>query len=191
MAGIKPTKITFLNQDRVTGKSPLTDSHFSSLDNESYFTHGNPEQALVVGPVNAQVTFFDDQEYRTGQNALLVSLKREGTEANPVNVDVAYARLGPDDHPNGVYSGEEDDFGWILYKVAERDWVENTLRVAGDFVDLVSGVIGKIPGATTWSAYVTVAGIVVSKLQGFETPGHSNNSQVDNISSVLFGTFEG
>src|SRR6476661_4320331 len=49
MSGIKPTKVTFLNHNELTGKYPLEDSHYSSLDDESYYTHGNPEQAVIVG----------------------------------------------------------------------------------------------------------------------------------------------
>lgn len=191
MAGIKPTKITFLNGGKLTGKYPLTDSHFASLDDEHYFTNHNPQQAVIIGPVNAQVTFFDDQQYRTDENALTVSLKKEGTETDPVIVNVSYPRLGPHDHPNGIYKGEEPSFGWVLFKTAKPAWDENVLRIAGDFFGLVNGVIGKVPGATTWAVYATVGGIVVSKLQGFETPGSSDNSQVDNISSVLFGAMDG
>lgn len=191
MTGIKPRKVTFLNHGQVTGKFPLEDSHFSSLNGEGYYTHGDPEQAVIVGPIDAQVTFFDDQQYRTGQNSLQVSLKREGTEANPVIVDVTRRRLGNGDHPSGVYQGEEDDFGWILYKHAEADWVQDTLSVAGKFIDLVNGVIGQIPVAASWQEYTVVAGVAVHKLQGYDPAGSSDNSQVDNISSVLFGALEG
>jgi hypothetical protein len=122
---------------------------------------------------------------------LLVSLKREGTEANPVIVDVTYRRIGNGDHPSGVYNGEVDGFGWVLYKNAEANWVQDTLNVAGKFIDLVNGVIGMVPEAASWQEYTVAAGAVVHKLQGFDPPGSSDNSQVDNISSVLFGTREG
>ena len=56
MSGIKPTRVTFLNHNQLTGKYPLEDSHYSSLDDESYYTHGNPEQAVIVGPIGTQVT---------------------------------------------------------------------------------------------------------------------------------------
>jgi hypothetical protein len=191
MAGIKPTNVTFLNQGQATGKYPLVDSHYSSLDDESYFTQGNPEQAVIIGPVNAQVTFFDDQQYRTGENSMLVSLKREGTESNPVIVDVTYRRLGNGDHPNGIYNGQEESFGWILYKQAKESWVQSTLSLAGKFIALVNSVIGQVPGGASWQQYTSVAGVVVQKLQGFDPSGTSDNSQVDNISSVLFGTFDG
>jgi len=191
MAAISPMQVTFMCKGKPTGKYPLVLSHPSSLDNESYYTEGNPDQAVVIGPINAQVTFFDDQLYRLGQNALVVSLKREGTVDNPVIVDVAVPRLGPGSNPDGIYSGQEDDLGWILHKHAQNDWVQNTLRIAGDFVTLLSSVVAKVPGASSWAGYVTAAGLVVNKLQGFDPTGQSDNSQVDNISSVLFGSYEG
>lgn len=187
----KPSEIWFFNNGQETGHYRLKDSHFNSLDDESYFTRGNPQQAAIVGPVDAQVSFFDDQQYRADENVLQIVLKRDASEANPVLVNVSYSRLGNGDHPNGIYSGEEAEFGWVLYKHAKANWTENVLRIAGKFSDLVNEIIGKVPGATQWQQYAVVAGIAIHRLQGFNTPGHSNNSQVDNISSVLFGSAPG
>ncbi|WP_181794933.1 hypothetical protein [Streptomyces sp. WELS2] len=188
MPGIKPTQVTFLNHGQQTGEYLLTDSHFDSFDDESYFTHGNPTEAQIEGPVDAQVTFFDDQQFKFDENVLLVSLKRAGTADNPVTVDVAQQRLGPDNHDNGIYKGEQDDFGWVLYKHAKGDWAEQVLDVAGTFANIVAGIEDKIPGAGQWQDYVRIGTTLIQQLQGLNTPGSSDNSQVDNISSVLFGT---
>ena len=71
------------------------------------------------------------------------------------------------------------------------DWVEDALRVSGKFIDLVNAVIGMVPVAASWQQYTVAGGVVIHKLEGFDTPGSSDNSQVDNISSVLFGALEG
>ncbi|MGW7522984.1 hypothetical protein [Streptomyces sp. NPDC054783] len=188
MPGIKPTKVTFFNHGEMTGKYPLVDSHFDSLDDESYFTHSNPTEAQIIGPVEAQVTFFDDQLFKLDENALLVSLKREGTEGNPVTVDVAQQRLGPNDHDNDIYKGEQDDFCWILYKHAKADWAQQTLQVAGNFAELAKGIADNVPGGGQWQDYIQIGTTVIQKLNAFNNPDRSDNSQVDNISSVLFGT---
>ncbi len=195
MTSIKPTQITFLKDGQVTGKYVLTDSHFESLDDESYFTHGNPTQAKIIGLVNAQCTFFDDQLYRLDQNALTISLKRDATDTDPLIVDLAYDRLGPGDHDNGVYQGDEDSFGWILMKHAKASWAENVLKGAGTFADILnyaSSVAGAAGASIPWTQYIVLAGKVIYYLpQKVNTPGHSDNSRVDNVSSVLFGAHDG
>ena len=82
----KPSEIWFFNNGQETGHYRLKDSHFNSLDDESYFTRGNPQQAAIVGPVDAQVSFFDDQQSRADENVLQIVLKRDASEANPVLV---------------------------------------------------------------------------------------------------------
>jgi len=189
MAGIKPTTVTFYNGGQMTGV-PLHDSHPESLS-EGWYTHGDPAIAKIVGPVGAQVTFFDNDQYQMSENSMLVSLKVEGTDQHPVEFDLKYHRLGNGDHKDGVYSGEATTLGWVLYKHAKASWVQNTLRVIGKFADILAGILKEVPGASKWETYAHDGAVVIKKLDAaVDTPGSSDNSQVDNVSSVLFGAMD-
>jgi hypothetical protein len=192
MSRIKPSKIILMNGDQQTGPT-LNDSHFESL-NGSY-NHDNPTQAWIIGSKDAQCTFFDDRLFLLDQNALLVWLKRDGTDGNEVKVLLDYDRLGPHNHDDGIYQGENDDVKWILMKVAKSSWVANCLRIGGEFLDIVNSFSGEAAAAglpTGWVKYTELAGYVVNYLKTTTgTPGRSDNSRVDNVSSVLFGTLEG
>ena len=173
------------------GKYPITQSHPESFDNEKYFQNGDsPDTAYIHGPSGAVCTFFDDQQLKLDASSpLTVSLNREADWANPVIVDLVYDRLGVEDHGNGVYTGHEDDFDWILLKNAKASWVEKTLGVVGTVADLTSAAIKEVGGNAQWTEYANVGGRIVKWLNAkIDTPGRSKYSRVDNVSSLCFGS---
>jgi hypothetical protein len=180
-SSIAPTSVAFYRDGLYI--MSLDGSHPSSMnsywDNVGY----DPTTALIVGPTGSVVTFFDDQNFNTDQNALTIVLTRDATPTTPVTVYLVEDRLGSGDHDNGTYKGQNTDYGWILQKNAAGNWVAVALRYADQYAPIVDAVA--TAAGYPWVAVAYNAGIKMLKPVG--DTGHSDNSRVDNVSSCRFG----
>jgi hypothetical protein len=163
----------------------LDSDHPQSLDNVFL----NAPDAQIFGPAGAVTTFYDDQCFRKGENYLMIVKKG----ADPLDIDLKQDRGGQPGQQagDGIYSGDEGDYSWMLFKVVKEgpvqaalDWIKANVPVLGDFVAqwdaLLQGIaqsLAKEWQDTPLGKYIDL-GII---------SGTSDNYHTDNVSSVQFG----
>lgn len=123
------------------------------------------------------VTFFDDQEFPTGQNSLMVTK----TVAGPIEVPIAENFLSGEQH-NGTYFSSRPGYNWVLSKhVLEHPWLD-IIRNGFEFMVAVLN--------SDNTDDTTVSGTQGDVVNGFLPKGSgdkSDNNHVDNLSSIRFG----
>jgi hypothetical protein len=83
--------------------------------------NGRATSAKIFGTAGSGVTFYDDQEFRTGQNSLYIE---KLTDA-PIEVFIAEDFVKTDEEiGSAVISGQEQAFKWVLFKVPKKDWFD-------------------------------------------------------------------
>ena len=197
----EPTAI-LLNDKSYQGQSPAQLTHSNQqLDD---FNLANAQDMTIQGPAGAIVTFFDDCQFKTDQNHLMI-IKSDSTD---VRLNIA-TDLGPDigqQVGDRVYQGQADTYEWYLFKVVEAS-------IFQDIFGAIANWIGKIPfiGAELSDIFLSVEQNVLSLLATYlkvasvawsETPigaaifkyvdlgalnGTSSNFHVDNVKHSLRG----
>jgi hypothetical protein len=133
---------------------------------------GRATSAKIFGKAGSVVTFFDDQQFRTGQNYVVI----ETLGDNPIEVRLSRNFVETDvEAGNGVYRGETREFRWVLFKnvaVSDSFWDKVKDAVTGKAIEKILEELGIEP--------------TIAKGPGGDED-RSNNYRVDNCSSVRFG----
>lgn len=175
-AANEPNQVDLLRSDRSAIFS-VKESHPESLNNRG---SENTRIARIVGPVGSVVTFFDDQNFKPGQNSVLITK----TVAEPIEVPIAENFVSGTQH-NGIYVGSRPGYNWILNKhvhVTGWDFIENGVEAGVDWIVTHLGDSNS-PDQTTVPS--TTGETVVAFIE--KTRETSNNNHVDNLSSIRFG----
>jgi len=99
-----PTRVDLIEDGQ--HKLALTHSDPGSLNNRDGYT-GRADVAVIHGPVGSKATFFDDQQFKAGQNSVFIETIVEG----PVHVPIGGNFVDSNGAAgNGVYRGETDEY---------------------------------------------------------------------------------
>jgi len=169
----EPERVELIKDGRV--EIALTESHPDSLNNEPGYS-GSPDTARIFGSVGSIVTFFDDQQFRTGQNAVMI--EKKVPEAIDVVIKDNFVKTD-EEKGDGVFTGEEPQYKWALFKSVEKDWFRENIPLDWDQVQ------AKAESDSNNNEYMQIGQTVV-RWFGFGK-STSNNYRTDNVSSVKFG----
>ena len=169
----EPDRVELLEHGQV--KMRLTESHPKSLNNVGGYG-GRATSARIFGSAGSVVTFFDDQEFRTGQNSVLIEKKVDA----PIEVFISQKFVDTNEEKgDGTFMGEQPEYKWALFKSIKKDWFRENIPLDWD------GIRRKAKEEGAKSEVMKVAGDVIEFFGMGDTT--SNNFQVDNCSSVRFG----
>jgi len=154
----------------------VTESHPESLN-----SRGSEQTKImrVHGKRGEVVCAYDDQSFKTDQNAVQITLTRDGTVDVPIADNFVTGR-----HPNGIFCGERpaDGYNYVLLKYIEKSWLDS-------FVDSVTSLVGEYLNHKDDSDQTTLSGsvgeVVIGVIQ--KSRNTSDNNRVDNLSSIRFG----
>ena len=113
-----PTKVTLLDQ---SGKALLsvTESHPESLNGKG---SERTRSISIEGPANCVVTYFDDQQFRMGQNSVQI------TKTVPESIVVPIAQnFVQGEQRNGVFFGTTTSYKWQFNKAIEKKWWDSII----------------------------------------------------------------
>jgi hypothetical protein len=172
---LEPTLVELLESGVV--KLRLRASDKGSLNNRHPYT-GRATTARIHGPKGCRVTFFDDQQFREGENYVTIEKRVSG----PVEVPLASNFVGAKDAAGErIYMGKTPEYSWIFFRRRKPEWWQKLIRdiPGGQFIfdrlarELESSNDPRVQGA-----------VKVVKVVGAPT---DENYRVDNCSSVRFG----
>jgi hypothetical protein len=165
-----PDKVELIEHGRVA--YVLTKSHPESLNGKKGYS-GRASSARIYGPAGSIVAFFDDQQFRTGENAVLIEKRVDKRIEVPLAKDFVNADKEIGD---GVFMGEEPEYRWCLFKTVKKDWFRKNIPIDWKEAHRLAEQEG---------APAQIVGQAVRFL-GFGK-STSDNYRVDNTSSVRFG----
>jgi hypothetical protein len=168
----EPQQVDLLRANRTL----IYSAHESHPESMNHLGSEDADILRIIGPAGSVVTAYDDQLYRTGQNAVTITK----TVAGPIEVDIARNFLAGRLH-NGIYHGQAVGYEWTLTKQIFHDGWLDTIRQGWDAVkELLSST-----GDATLKFIVLAAGAVEAFV--FASSDTSDNNRVDNLSSLRFG----
>jgi hypothetical protein len=175
---LKPERVQLLEQGVV--KLELMDSDRGSLNgrqgpNGRY--NGRATSARISGKAGSGVTFYDDQQFRTGENSVYIEKKTDEV----IEVFLARNFVNTEEKAGtGIFAGEDAEFKWVLFKSPKKDILDKIVGAIGQVVDWEKLVAQM---KASGNPEIMVAGTVLGITDGSNA---SNNYRVDNCSSVQF-----
>lgn len=159
--GHKPAKVEIYHAGEL--KVTLTDSYNGSLNDDKPEYNGKSDYAVVYGPKGSVVTFFDDKQFKTRQNYVVITTLDDG----PVEVMLSMNFVNTDSEAgDGVYVGQKADYKFALFKRVKSDWFTRNIPIDLENIAYEGINLGKA--------------LTVGRRS-------SKNYRVDNCSSVRFG----
>ena len=153
----------------------LTDSHPESLNGR---LSGNIDKVVIHGPKDAQASFFDDQQFRIGENWVTV---RKTTD-DPVEIEIAKNFVSEDqENGEGTYSGKGDGFEFAFSRKEKKGWLDSLEQRIESRIGFDLG--GILNAAQSFG----VPFVDKIELGAAYFNRSSNNYRVDNVSSIKFG----
>jgi hypothetical protein len=175
----EPQQVDLLRNDLSVIFS-VTESHPESLNGRG---SENTRIARIIGPVPSVVTFYDDQQFNSGQNAVTITK----TVAEPIVVPIAQNFVDGVQH-NGIFFGTRTGYTFMLSKHVEEhtDW----LNVIKKGIEVVIDILGNSDNQKNTDQTTGSDPVGGGKADGFiskSSGGSSDNNHVDNLSSIQFG----
>jgi hypothetical protein len=182
----KPQRVELLEQGIL--KLVLTKSTDGTLNNKKdpqtgRVYNGRATSAKIFGPKGSGVTFYDDQQFRTGENSVYI----EKLTDNPIEVFISQNFVKTtEQHGDGMFFGEEPGkYKWVLFKAVKRNWLQKWLDELDDVIPLnFDDIVSQ--AKSSGDPRVSFGGGVVGFLSKVTGP-KSDNYRLDNCSSVQFG----
>jgi hypothetical protein len=171
----EPTRVELFEDGE--RKLVLTRSERGSLNGRNGYK-GRASRVRIHGPVGSIATFYDDQQFREGENHVLI----EKRLAEPVNVPLSSDFVGLDDaQGEKAYLGQTDDYKYIFFRKRKPEWWEELVQ------DLPGGqlIFDTVKNLLEESNDPRVKGSLVVVNAVFRPP--DENYHFDNCSSVRFG----
>jgi hypothetical protein len=165
----EPKKVVLLHHGRPWLQ--LTESHPKSLDSRPDYKKST--SAKIIGPAGSVVTFYDDQQFRTGENVLFIEKLVDEDIEVPIGRDFVTDGIERED---GMFSEIRPAYRWVLFKAVKRDWAGRNIPIDWDEAHRRAEEEGTV--AKTIRDVVKFFGLGKTK---------SNNYRVDNTSSVRLG----